>query len=178
MGLDQGLNPSIENLESELSSELEKNLAAYLLGGLIFTGYAQLMEAEHILQPKRSRVLLALAMGKDASAYQLEKHLFDELKKRAGNHYEELPWMPTFFPYLLSKAQSPDSMLQEVIKLRRSPEIKEYRAWLRDVMQDFKVNGRISTKKIKNVQSIAKHIDRVIGCHFLYSENGVKGICY
>jgi hypothetical protein len=106
IGLGSGLNPSIEYLENELLSETEKTLAAYLLGGLIFGGYAQQMEAEHILQPKRSRILLALSFGSESADYTLEDQLFDELKKRASTHYEDLPWMPTFFPYLLSKADS------------------------------------------------------------------------
>jgi hypothetical protein len=163
IGLGSGLNPSIEDLANELLSETEKTLAAYLLGGLIFGGYAQQMETEHVLQPKRSRILSALSVGSDSAAFRHEDQIFDELKARANTPSEDLPWMPTFFPYLLSKSDSPLAMLQEVVKLRSSTEIREYRQWLREVIDDFKTNGRISIQKTKDVRSIARHIDRILG---------------
>jgi hypothetical protein len=155
-------NPSIEMLEEKLINPSEKTLAAYLLGGLIFTGYASVLGSEQIIQPKRSRIILALALG-GPTRYEFEEQLFGELKKRAGKQYEELPWTPTFFPYLLHKADSPHTFLEELIKLRQSPEIQDYRIWFNEVINDFKDNGRIGNDKIRNIKSIAKHIDKVTG---------------
>lgn len=155
-------NPSIEILEEKLINPSEKTLAAFLLGGLIFTGYASVLGSEQIIQPKRSRIILALALGA-SSRYEFEEQLFGELKKRAGKQYEELPWTPTFFPYLLNKADSPQTLLQQLIKLRQSPEIRDYRLWYNEALNDFKENGRIGNDKIRNVKSIAKHIDRITG---------------
>lgn len=155
-------NPSIEVLEERLNSDSEKKLAAFLMGGLIFTGYAQIMESEHLIQPKRSRIILALGMG-EATDFAFENRLFDELKARAGSQYEDLPWVPTFFPYLLHKTETSQGLIEEIVKLRKSPAIKDYRSWFNEAIQDFKDNGRISTKKINNVKSIANHIDKVTG---------------
>lgn len=155
-------NPSIEVLEERLNSDSEKKLAAFLMGGLIFTGYAQIMESEHLIQPKRSRIILALGMG-EATDFAFENRLFDALKVRAGSQYEELPWVPTFFPYLLHKTETSQGLIEEIVKLRKSPAIKDYRSWFNEAIQDFKDNGRISTKKINSVKSIAKHIDKVTG---------------
>ena len=155
-------NPSIEVLEEKLINPSEKTLAAFLLGGLIFTGYASVLGSEQIIQPKRSRIILALALGA-SSRYEFEEQLFGELQKRAGMQYEELPWTPNFFPYLLHKADSPQALLQELIKVRQSPEILDYRIWFNEALTDFRENGRIGNDKIRNVKSIAKHIDRITG---------------
>jgi hypothetical protein len=155
-------NPSIEILEDKLPSASEKTLAAFLLGGLIFTGYAQIMESEHLIQPKRSRIILALGLGK-ATNYEFESKLFEELKVRAGDQYDDLPWVPTFFPYLLHKTDTPQALIDEIVKLRKSPAIKDYRSWLSEVIVDFRDNGRINTRKINDVKSIAKHIDLITG---------------
>src|SRR5690606_38629380 len=53
-------SPSLDGLENKLQNFDEKLIADYLLGGLIFGGYAQQMESEHLLQPKRSRIFLAM----------------------------------------------------------------------------------------------------------------------
>lgn len=36
---------------------------------------------------------------------------------------EEIPWMPTFFPYLLSKVNNSAELLKEVVVVRRSKEV-------------------------------------------------------
>ena len=155
-------NPSIDILEERLTSVSEKMLAAFLLGGLIFTGYAQIMESEHLIQPKRSRIILALGLGASAN-YEFENKLFEELKERAGKQSNDLPWVPTFFPYLLHKTDTRQALIDELVKLRKSSAIKDYRIWLNEAITDFKDNGRISTRKVNDVKSIAKHIDRITG---------------
>ncbi len=156
-------NPDLGVLQNELHSESERNLAAFLLGGLIFSGYAQMMESEHLLQPKRSRLFLAVSLKADSADFELEEHLFEDLKKRANTSCEDLPWFPTFFPYLLSKSDTPKAILNEVVKLRRSSEVVDYRQWLREVMEDWKANGKISHEKKKDVRTIVQQVDRVLG---------------
>jgi len=156
-------NPSIEGLEHQLESENEKRLAAFLLGGLIFGGYAQELSGKHILQPKRSRLFLAVALGKDTVEHRLEDALFTELKGRSNLRCDELPWTPTFFPYLLSKAKSPVDLVELVVDLRKSAELADYREWLDEVLQDWRRDGRVSTEKRKDVLAITKAIDRVLG---------------
>jgi hypothetical protein len=156
--------PSIGDLEQYLQSDEQKTAAAFLVGGLIFGGYAQLLEGEHVLQPKRSRLILATALRARSVDYKLEEVLFDQLKSKVNTPCEDLPWMPTFFPYLLSKASSPTEILKEVVNLRmHSNEVDEYRKWLQEVMDDWKENGRISQEKRNDVRAIARYIDRILG---------------
>jgi len=155
--------PNLGELEYQLKSDDEKELAAFLLGALIFGGYAQQMESEHLLQPKRSRILLALALHAKSTKYRFEDVLFAELRAKANILSEDLPWQPTFFPYLLAKANSPNEVLQEVVKLRKSERVAEYNRWLQEAMQDWKKNGRVSVKKRNDIRKIAQNIDRMLG---------------
>lgn len=156
-------SPNIGELQYALESETERQLAAFLLAGLVFGGYAQQMESEHLLQPKRSRLFLAVSLQAESAGHQLENMLFADLKNKANVVCEELPWLPTFFPYLLSKADTMVELVEEMVKLRRSAEVVDYRQWLKEVMQDWKHNGKISVEKKKDVQAIARGIDRVLG---------------
>ncbi len=156
-------NPDIGELQDSLGSNEEKRLAGFLLGGLVFGGYAQQMESTHLLQPKRSRLFLAISLRAKSAGYQLEDLLFDDLKKTTNTTCADLPWTPTFFPYLLGKANTPMELLKEVIELRRSAEVVDYRQWLREVMSDWENNGKISLEKKRDVGAIAKSIDQVLG---------------
>lgn len=155
--------PNIGELEYELKSNDEKELAAFLLGALIFGGYAQQLEGEHFLQPKRSRILLALALNAKSTQYSLENTLFEELRAKANTPIEDLPWRPTFFPYLLSKATTPTGILKEVVKLRKNKAVADYRAWFNEAFQEFTVNGKFSLKKRDDIRKIAERIDRKLG---------------
>ena len=154
---------SMDGLKTPLRNYQEKQLADYILGGLIFGGYAQQMECEHLLQPKRSRLFLALSLQADSAGRDVENDLFDELKKRSKSAVKDIPWTPTFFPYLLSKAEKPEEMLKEVVKLRHLPEVIDYRQWFGEVMQDWKQNGRISNEKRRDVKAITAKVDRMLG---------------
>ncbi len=156
-------SPGLMELENKLKNHEEKMLADYILGGLIFGGYAQQMESEHLLQPKRSRIFLALSMQSPSAGYEIEKHLFEDLKNRTNSNVEDLPWLPTFFPYLLSKADTPEEILKEVVKLRNSSEVKDYRQWFDEVMNDWKNNGKISVEKRNDVKAIAKSVEYGLG---------------
>jgi hypothetical protein len=149
--------PNLGELEYKLKVDDEKQLAAFLLGALIFGGYAQQMESEHLLQPKRSRILLALALHAKSTRYRFEDVIFAELRAKANTLSEELPWQPTFFPYLLARANSPAEVLQEVVKLRKSKSVAEYRHWLQETMQDWKKNGRINVKKKRRTKNCTKY---------------------
>ena len=156
-------SPSLENLEARLKTNEERNIADYMLGGLIFGGYAQQMESEHLLQPKRSRLFLAMSLQSNSAGREVETELFDELKKRANSPVFDLPWRPTFFPYLLGKAENPEEILKEVVKLRHSSQVKDYRQWFAEVIQDWKKNGKISNQKRNDVKAIVHSIDQQLG---------------
>lgn len=69
-------NPSLGELESRLASDEERRIAKFMLGGLIFGGYAQILGGEHLLQPKRSRLFLAAALRAPSADHELEQALF------------------------------------------------------------------------------------------------------
>lgn len=156
-------SPAMERLEPRLQDYHDKLLADYILGGLIFGGYAQQMNGDHLLQPKRSRLFLALSLRAPSAGRDIEDFLFEDLKKRTNSAVEDLPWLPTFFPYLLSVSETPTEVLQNVIEMRSSPEVKDYRAWLGEVLDDWKKNGRITAEKRKDVRKIVEGVDRKTG---------------
>lgn len=154
--------PHLGDLESKLPSDLERTLARFLLGGMIFAAYAQILEGDHIVQPKRSRLSLAVALGAPSAQYRFEEELFGELKARARASVTDMPWRPTFFPYLLEGAETPEAVLSHALVLRRSSEVREYRGWLRAALQRWSTHGEMTTFK-KDVAAILKAIDRATG---------------
>src|SRR5262249_30654753 len=154
--------PSLEQLEAKLASETERTLARFLLGGMIFGAYAQILEGEHVIQPKRSRLALAVALGAQSAQYRFEDELFMELKNRARASVTELPWRPSFLPYILACSDTPEAALAHALVLRGCAEVREYRDWLRAALTRWSTHGEIGEFK-KDVTSIAKAIDRMTG---------------
>ena len=135
----------------------EQRLAAYILGGLIFGAYAQLAGTDHLMQPKRSRLFLALTL-KQNTARGAEDYLFTKLGELSGRPATDIPYTPTFFPLLLSESNTPAELLRNAMKYRKSPEVRDYRAWLNEALDDFKRNGHIATKRFREVERIAASI--------------------
>lgn len=151
--------PGLGDLEN-LPSELEKSLARFFLGGLIFAGYAQMLGGEHVMQPKRSRLFLAASL-KLKSDSQFEEELFGELKRRATSSIAESPWRPTFLPYLLSSSPNPMALLANAFVLRQSSEVREYKQWLRTAKVKWERDGSLGSIT-RELRSIATAIDRRI----------------
>jgi hypothetical protein len=105
--------PRLETLETQLPDARDKRLARFLLGQLVFTGYAQQTGAPHVLAPRRSLLLTAVGLGaglaaSDARTAAGETAIYDELARRcrdagAGWREEELPWTPSFLPFLFRR---------------------------------------------------------------------------
>jgi len=149
-----------------LADENEQRLAAFILGGLIFGAYAQITGADHLMQPKRSRLFLALSLKQDASR-NAEDFLFSKLAELSGRPTTEIPYTPTFFPMLLSTSDGPGELFKKAMKLRKSGEVKDYRAWLHETLLDFKRNGRIAVERYREVDKIADAIrSRMAGIPF------------
>jgi hypothetical protein len=138
----------------------EQRLASYILGGLIFGAYAQQAGTDHLMQPKRSRLFLAISLNKHA-ARTAEDYLFRSLGELSGKQTAELPYVPTFFPLLLSQASGPAELLMKALELRASGEASDYRAWLRDALVDFDTNGHIPNSRIQEVKKIANAVERM-----------------
>jgi hypothetical protein len=137
----------------------EKRIAAYILGGLIFGAYAQLAGANHFMQPKRSRLFLALSLNQETGR-SAEEYLFAKLGELTGRPIADIPYTPTFFPLLLAQSNGPAELLKNALKMRKSAEVADYRAWLRETMDDFSRNGRISIARTREVEKIQSAVQR------------------
>ena len=84
------------------------------------------------------------------------------MKKRARSSVTDLPWRPTFFLCLLSTCNTPEEIIARTLVLRRSPEVAEYRGWLKDAFQEWETHGHLASKQ-KDIRAITKAIDRSIG---------------
>lgn len=134
--------PRLEQLETELPSADQKRLARFLLGQLVFSGYAQQTGVPHVLAPKRSLMLAAVGLRTEATGESSEAAIYKELGRRcrdagAGWRSDELPWTPSFLPFLLKQTnryrEGPDILLQRAKDLRFWPSIQRYRK-LRDAL--------------------------------------------
>ncbi len=144
-----------------LPNQSEERLAAYILGGLIFGGYAQLAGTDHLMQPKRSRLFLAISLGQK-TARTGEQYLFERLGDLVGRPIADVPYTPAFFPLLLLSSMEPADVLRNALLLRNSPEVRDYRAWLRAALTDFDRNGRIPVARAREVETIASAIQRQV----------------
>lgn len=149
--------PRMDSLQ--LPNENEKRIAGYILGGLIFGGYAQLAGANHLMQPKRSRLFLALSL-KERTDRSAEEFLFGKLGELTGRPVADIPYTPTFFPLLLAESSGPAELLKNALKMRKSKEVTDYRAWLRNAIKDFRQNGRISTERTREVERIKSAVQQ------------------
>lgn len=95
--------------------------AQFLLGGLIFSGFAQASLTDHVIQPKRSRFFLALTAGPSQGAGVTradEEAIFADARAAlAGTaaRTQRLDALPPVLPYLLAKAP-PDVTAGDLLK--------------------------------------------------------------
>lgn len=135
--------PGLGSLQECLGEDPDQaRLARFLLGELVFAGYAQLTGAPHVLAPQRSRLAAAVGLGAPSAEPSAEVEIYDELRRRfrdAGPGWRdtELPWTPSFLPFLLKPMnhyrEGPDILLERAKELRDSPAIEKYRVLRRDV---------------------------------------------
>jgi hypothetical protein len=158
--------PRLEKLEKnkKLQSPRRRRLARFLLGQLVFAGYAQQTGAPHVLAPKRSLMLVASGLRTVDTAKTSEAALYKELGRRlrnagAGWRCDELPWTPSFLPFLLKQMkryrEGPDVLLKRAKELRSSRAIQRYRT-LRDALVSENVER--SEKARKELQAAADSV--------------------
>lgn len=142
--------PGLEDL-GPLTDE-ERRLTAFLLGGLLFGGYAQQLSnkrgsvderAEHVLQPKRARLHLAAALGDVGRITTDEAVLFQRFKRVAAAlpadalHPVQLPEIPSFLPLLLRQdPKTPQDMLRLALHWRRKHSIRAFRQWFAHIERE------------------------------------------
>ena len=166
--------PELGDLEAVLPTSDARTVARFLLGGMIFAAYAQMLEGQHLVQPKRSRLMLAVQLGAHSARHDFEDELFAELKARArGTAVKDLPWRPTFLPYLLTSSETPEAVLAAALVLRASSEVREYREWWRAALQRWDTHGEVESYK-KDIAAIARHVDRLTGAASVMPKIEVK----
>jgi hypothetical protein len=167
--LDYRWDPSLTGagVRLEVPDGRERMVASYLLGGVLFSSYAQKLGGDHVVQAKRARALLASGLQAERATVELESQLFEDLRalvqssdELSGMRAGTVPWTPTFLPYLLSftKNPTPQAILNLAMELRLSDEIIDYRAWLDQVYADFEQDGKISTKTRKNLNKVKQGV--------------------
>ena len=137
--------PSLEQLEDQLHTDRDIRVARFLLGQLVFAGYAQQTGAPHVLSPGRSRLAAAVGLGTEHADNPHESAIYDELRRRSrasegGWRVRELPWTPSFLPYLVQQSQErqfrvgPDVLLDRAKELRETRAVDRYRTLRRDFL--------------------------------------------
>jgi hypothetical protein len=169
---DDRWRPTLHEL-GELS-ERARAIATFRYGALLFGQYAAALsdewapldqQPEHVLQPKRSRLLLATALAPDGELGTEEARLFDRLRTvesrpQSGIRGAEVPRAPTFLPYLLSKQpDSPRALLRLALKMRTSDEVVAYRRLLADVRGELAL-GQISKETRDELGALTALIGR------------------
>jgi hypothetical protein len=96
--------------------------AQFLLGGFIFSGFAQASGTEHYIQPKRSRFFLSLtAVPKvyGQISHEVEEPIFQEAIESLNGTaatVHKLGGLPPVLPYLIAKA-APTATAADILKL-------------------------------------------------------------
>jgi hypothetical protein len=161
--------PRLELLEPRLPDAKSKRLARFLLGQLVFAGYAQQTGAPHVLAPQRSLFLAAVGLRTGLTADHTrralaEQAIYEELARRcrdagAGWRDDELPWTPSFLPFLLQRMdpykEGPDVLLRRAKELRSSKAVQRYRALRKALMSED------ATRSDKARKDLAKAADKV-----------------
>ena len=98
----------------------EQRLAAYILGGLIFGAYAQLAGTDHLMQPKRSRLFLALTL-KQNTARGAEDYLFTKLGELSGRPTADIPYTPHLFSTPAKREQYSGRTVEERDEVSQKP---------------------------------------------------------
>jgi hypothetical protein len=140
-------------IEAELKTDQDRALARFLLGGMVFGQYADLMDSEHWLQPKRSRLFVQATVERDATKSEDERRLFERL----GSQYR-LPfgraWQPTFMHYILARADKREDIPTLVARLRHSGAVRDYRAWRHTAIGEWRRKGGISQESLATIHRL------------------------
>ncbi|MFD0279752.1 hypothetical protein ACFVHB_38485 [Kitasatospora sp. NPDC127111] len=162
--------PSLELLEPQLGGDAHQAaIARFLLGQLVFAGYAQLAGAPQMLAPKRSRMLTAAGLGAEYAGPTTEAEIYGELSRRfrdAGEGWRdvELPWSPSFLPLILKQMnkyhEGPDVLLDRAKDLRERKAIAKYRTLRKAAVSEGVENSADARKELEEAANkVAKSLD-------------------
>lgn len=161
------MEPDLEELATD--DERERLLRTFLLGGFLFQGYAQQITgdefrledmAEHVVQPKRSRLIGSAMLGAPRTEEELFAQLLQAARQALGDSStSELTELPTFLPILLrgkrKDPKTPTELLDRAFSLRASTAVEDYRGLRRRIRQELS-KGRSPTKEGREMRKIAR----------------------
>jgi hypothetical protein len=148
---------------------------SYLYVALLFLAYAAQFGGTQLLSPEQSDALLLASAGDDAedflarlrdaatlSARQPDQGgLFDKLNEVIGDEVVPVTiHRPCFLPYLIAQgARTPAELFGKAIEMRERPEVRDYRAWMRETESDL-AYGRMTDSRRKEINTIAAALRR------------------
>ena len=142
-------------LDALLPTDLDRQLGRFLLGGMIFGEYADHLQSEHWLQPKRARLFAQVVTGGRTPDRNDEEQLFAWLAQKY-----QLPalscWQPTFFHAVLAKATSLRDIPRLVDTLRRSRAVADYCAWRTQALAQWRTKGGLDAQSLKTIERLRK----------------------
>jgi hypothetical protein len=140
-------------LEALLPTEVDRHLGRFLLGGMIFAEYADLMKSEHWLQPKRASLFVQATTGGGGPKRDDESKLFEWLAKRF-----DLPmlntWQPTFLHHVLERAKTLRDVPVIVGQLRKSGAVRDYRAWRTQALDEWRRLGGLTQQSLRTMERL------------------------
>jgi hypothetical protein len=129
----------------EMLSGPSKELAHFLLGGMIFSGFAQASGTTHFVQPKRARYYLGLTAMPDTIkglSAQEETSIFRDAETLLNGTRAET-WrtgpVPPVLPYLIETVPGPltaQKLVEAALEFRISPQGVDYVAGVKSIRTD------------------------------------------
>jgi hypothetical protein len=146
---------------------------SYLYVALLFSAYAAQFGGTQVLSPDQSDALLLASSGargllsqlSDAGRLSARKPdqggLFDKLNEVVGGEVTPVTLhRPCFLPYLVDRgARTPAELFAKAIAMRDEPEVRDYRAWMRDNESDL-MYGKMADARVKEISAIAAALRR------------------
>jgi hypothetical protein len=136
-------------------------IAQFLLGGLIFGGFAQASQTRHYIQPKRSRLFLGVTAAQDKVSplsAQAEDEIFTaaEVALRGGKvEFRRAATLPPVLPYLLASnpaPQRPEDLLAKALEFPTTPDGRNYVAAARALRADG-----IEARRVEDLSQVEHH---------------------
>ncbi len=164
-----GWEPSLEGIGNRLSGADELRIARFVLGQLVFAGYAQQTGSPHVLAPSRTLALASFGLRLADPTAATEATVYDELRRRcrdAGDGWrdDDLPWTPSFLPYLVKKTrqyrEGPDKLLERAKELRNSPAVERYRELRAAMVAEDAHRSREARRELESAaDAVARSLD-------------------
>ncbi len=135
-------SPDIRAIEPALPDQQSRIVARFLVGHLLFAGYAQMSGLPHVLSPRRGRLMAAAGLPVDWGVPEAEAAVWQKVGERLldapGWREDDLPWTPSFLPYLLQEANKQrggtETLLKNAFELRNKRSVETYRKIRREAL--------------------------------------------